>query len=91
MSPSRFGARVDQKDCIGCRKCLERCPFGAVEMLEIPGSDKPKAHVIDEKCMGCGVCVISCKKEAMKFELIRPPDFIPPKPEMNFSMMPDLT
>ena len=53
--------------------------------------DKLKARVIEEKCMGCGVCVISCKKEAMKFELIKPPDFIPPKPEMNFSMMPDLT
>jgi electron transport complex protein RnfB len=83
VSPSRYQAEVNQVKCRGCRVCLERCPFGAVEMVEVEGAKKPKARVIPEKCMGCGVCVTGCKNDAMKFNLVRPPEHIPPAPTVG--------
>ncbi|OGO19424.1 MAG: hypothetical protein A2Z15_06195 [Chloroflexi bacterium RBG_16_50_11] len=82
-APSRFQAMVNQESCKGCQQCFKRCPFGAIEMQAIAGSDKPKASVNKNKCLGCGVCVIGCKQKAMTFELVRPPDFIPPKPDLK--------
>ena len=82
-APSRFQALVNQELCKGCEKCSKRCPFSAIEMIEVAGADKPKALVNKEKCLGCGVCVIGCKQKALTFELIRPPDFIPPKPDFK--------
>jgi ferredoxin len=59
---------------------VERCPFDAIEMVPVPNSKKMKARVINEKCMGCGVCILGCKAKALTFELVRPPEFIPPRP-----------
>jgi len=28
--------------------------------------------------MGCGVCVVGCKQKALTYELIKPPEHIPP-------------
>jgi len=83
VAPSRFQAIVNQELCKGCQQCVERCPFGAIETQEVAGSDKPKALVNKDKCLGCGVCVIGCKQKAMTFELVRPPEFIPPKPDFK--------
>ncbi len=83
VGPSRFQAAVNQELCKSCRTCVERCPFGAIEMQEVDGSDKPKALVNKEKCLGCGVCVIGCQQKALTFELIRPPEFIPPRPDFG--------
>jgi ferredoxin len=86
VAPSRFQAAVDQTLCKGCKTCLKRCPFGAIEMTEVNGADMPKAKVNEEKCLGCGACVIGCKQKALTFELIRPPDFIPPKPDFKMPL-----
>jgi electron transport complex protein RnfB len=83
VAPSRFQASVNQELCKGCEKCYKRCPFGAIEMVKVDDSKKMKAKVIQEKCMGCGVCVIGCKRKALTFNLIRPPEFIPPRPQMG--------
>ena len=83
VSPSRFHAEVNQVKCRGCRQCLERCPFGAIEMVEVEGAKKPKAMVLPEKCMGCGVCVTGCQKNAIRFNLVRPPEHIPPAPTIG--------
>jgi ferredoxin/predicted transcriptional regulator len=82
-APSRFQASVNPELCKGCQTCLKRCPFGAIEMVDAAGSDKMKANVIAEKCLGCGVCVIGCKQGALVFNLVRPPEFIPPAPQMR--------
>jgi electron transport complex protein RnfB len=86
-APSRYQARVKEELCKGCRECLKRCPFGAIEMQSIAGSKKMKAFVNKEKCLGCGLCVVGCKQTAMNFLLVRPPEFIPPKPEMGRPMV----
>jgi ferredoxin len=83
IAPSRFQASVNQELCKGCKQCVQRCPFGAIDLLNEDEPKKTKARVNPEKCLGCGVCVIGCKQKAMTFELIRPPDFIPPKPKMG--------
>ena len=80
LAPSRFLAVVDEGLCTGCQECVERCPFQAIEMQKPAGSKKLKAHIINEKCKGCGVCVVGCKQKALTFELVRPPEHIPSQP-----------
>jgi electron transport complex protein RnfB len=87
VAPSRYQAAVNDEVCQGCKTCLKRCPFGAIEMVPGPEPGKEKARVIAEKCLGCGVCVVGCKKEAMTFNLVRPPEFIPPKPDFGEPLM----
>jgi Pyruvate/2-oxoacid:ferredoxin oxidoreductase delta subunit len=74
---SRFQASIDQDLCSGCQTCVERCIFNAIEMVPVSGSRKMKAHVIARKCMGCGLCVYKCEKKAIRFNVVRPPEFIP--------------
>jgi len=75
---SRYQASVDQELCNGCQTCVERCIFGAIEMVKFPGSKKLKAYVDPEKCYGCGCCVIKCPVEgAIALKLVRPKEHIP--------------
>ncbi|MFA9424559.1 MAG: FAD-binding protein, partial [Sedimentibacter sp.] len=46
--------------CVGCKKCVNSCPFGAIEIKE-------KKASINEKCTLCGSCVESCKFGAINF------------------------
>ncbi len=81
-SPSRWRARVEESECVGCQTCVERCYFEAIEMKKVPGSKKMKAFVETEQCMGCGLCVIGCEQKALKFDLVKPPEYLqgPPPP-----------
>ena len=46
--------------CLGLANCQRACPFGAIVMGEdnIP-------EVIEEKCVGCGLCVTACPRDIM--------------------------
>jgi Pyruvate/2-oxoacid:ferredoxin oxidoreductase delta subunit len=81
-APSRYRPVVNLELCKGCKQCLKRCPFGAVAMDPIPNSKKSNARIMGEKCLGCGVCVLGCKQEALTYTLVRPPEFIPAKPAL---------
>ena len=78
---SRFIAIVDEKTCIGCQDCVDRCQFDAIEMVKPEGSKKSKklkAKIDADACYGCGVCVIGCDKvDALSMKIVRPPDHIP--------------
>ncbi len=54
--------RIDLDNCNGCERCVEDCPFGALEMA--PRSDGKKyakeAIVLTNLCLSCGICVGSC-------------------------------
>jgi electron transfer flavoprotein alpha subunit len=51
--------QVIEGKCIGCRKCVKVCPFGAIDM-------QGKLAVIDPaKCTLCGACVEPCPVEAI--------------------------
>lgn len=78
MDKSRYQSTVDPELCDGCQTCVERCIFGAIEMVRVPGSKKLKAYVDPDKCYGCGGCVIKCPVEgALTLKLVRPKEHIP--------------
>ena len=47
--------------CVGCKRCVGACPFGAIEIVE-------KKAIIKDTCTLCGSCVENCKFNAINFE-----------------------
>ncbi|MBN1569733.1 MAG: 4Fe-4S binding protein [Acidobacteria bacterium] len=80
MTPNRFLAVVNEETCTGCEKCIERCPFEAVEMKPVETSSRQISFVDPEKCKGCGLCVITCEPNALTLKIVRPPEYLKPKP-----------
>ena len=52
---------IIKNKCIGCRRCIGACPFGAIEIVD-------KVAVIKQNCTLCGSCVEICKFSAINFE-----------------------
>jgi heterodisulfide reductase subunit A len=55
---------VDIKRCVGCGKCIQVCPFGAIKEVDFRG--EPKAEVIETVCQGCGLCTATCPQGAIQ-------------------------
>ena len=70
VAKSHYRSIIEQDLCTGCQDCVEKCPFGAIEMKKAPPSKKLKAAVELEKCFGCGVCVVACPSEAITMKLV---------------------
>ncbi len=70
-APSRFSAIVDKELCSGCGTCLERCKFGAIDIVD------DVALINSENCLGCGLCSVTCPETSIKLVETRPVDFIP--------------
>jgi uncharacterized Fe-S center protein len=51
---------VKAKVCTNCSLCMEYCPADAIEQAN--GS----ARILDEKCIGCGECLVVCNVGAIK-------------------------
>lgn len=56
-------ATVDADACTWCAKCLEACPFGAVDKLAVEGRDV--AVISEAGCKGCGGCAPICPTNAI--------------------------
>ena len=71
---SNFVARVSD-DCAACGTCVDRCFFKAISLPE----DSDTAKIDEGRCMGCGVCTVTCPTEALRLErLEREPIFATP-------------
>ncbi len=49
---------IEVDSCIGCGKCIDRCQFDALSIVD-------KKCIANDKCVGCGVCALVCPKDAM--------------------------
>jgi len=54
-------AEVNDLTCVGCRMCIESCPYTAIEHLEA----RQKARVIETLCKGCGTCIAACPSKSI--------------------------
>jgi heterodisulfide reductase subunit A len=54
-------AEVNELNCVGCRMCVESCPYSAIDYLE----DRQKAWVNEALCKGCGTCVAACPSKVI--------------------------
>ena len=66
--PSAFAPRASD-DCIMCETCIDRCFFAALSMDD----DAERAVVDPDKCIGCGVCTLTCQTGALKLHRIERP------------------
>lgn len=72
LAKSNFVAQIDQESCESCGVCKEeRCPMDAIV------EEEDVYSVQAERCIGCGVCAVSCPTEAISL-IQRPEPDIPP-------------
>ncbi len=50
---------VDEAMCRGCGKCVEVCPYGAPQLIEI-AEDIFVSRIQEALCKGCGACAVAC-------------------------------
>jgi len=68
---SYYHAEIDPDRCEACGICAdERCQVHAIE------SGEEAYRVIEEKCIGCGLCIGTCPSEAI--QLVRKKERVPP-------------
>ncbi len=64
-------SHVDQEKCIKCGRCVNVCPYGAINKMERPctkacgvdaiSSDEfGRADINYDKCVSCGMCLVNC-------------------------------
>ena len=63
-------AYINEDTCVGCGLCTEVCPFGAIELTDVPDRErstrenqvtKSVARVNEGVCKGCGTCSAACR------------------------------
>ena len=52
-------SNVDQALCRGCGKCLEACPYGAPQLVELV-EGVSISQIQEALCKGCGACAVAC-------------------------------
>lgn len=57
--------------CDGCQQCAEDCPYDSI-LIKQNEKGEDKAWLDNEKCVGCNICVGSCKSMAITSEKIVP-------------------
>jgi heterodisulfide reductase subunit A len=60
-------AQVNTNACVGCLKCVETCPFGAIKEKELRDG-RVVADVIETVCAGCGICTSTCPCGAIQLQ-----------------------
>ena len=82
LAKSHFVAEINQDTCSACGVCAdERCPMAAI------AADNGNYMVTAERCIGCGVCTITCPTESIA--MVRKPESewdVPPKNIIHWSV-----
>ena len=66
-----FTAEVDPMKCSTCGRCIDICPFGAVDWKDLkgPAAEAKRVALVNEtECKGCGLCVASCLSNAIQLK-----------------------
>ena len=64
MDPSI--AEVASLLCKGCGQCVQACPYGAVDLVDLKsGMGLNIAQINGYLCKGCGTCAAACPNKAM--------------------------
>ncbi|MEE4112150.1 MAG: 4Fe-4S binding protein [Desulfobacteraceae bacterium] len=72
MFRTEYLAVIDAAACTGCENCLDRCQMAAIE------EGDGVMIVLDDRCIGCGLCVAHCPEEAISLKHV-PADETPPR------------
>lgn len=59
LETSPMVAEINHMKCIGCWKCIEVCPFSAIEKQKLRDG-REVAFMIESLCQGCGLCTVAC-------------------------------
>lgn len=65
---SAIVAEIDRETCVGCKGCLETCPYGAIDYL-------PEQNICEVNrilCKGCGCCAATCPSESAQLNGFKP-------------------
>lgn len=54
---------IDDMKCRNSYSCIRVCPVNAIEVR----SDRQHPAIIDSRCIGCGLCYVSCSPRAIEF------------------------
>jgi pyruvate formate lyase activating enzyme len=57
-------AVLDVERCLGCGRCLQACPAGAITLSTVIAIDVGR-------CTGCGQCVVVCPQGAISLKARR--------------------
>jgi Pyruvate/2-oxoacid:ferredoxin oxidoreductase delta subunit len=67
VEKSEYIAKHDADVCINCKNCVTYCNFKAFETTDDNTTDD-NIRLDEEKCYGCGVCVVHCPSDALRLE-----------------------
>ncbi|UCD90564.1 MAG: 4Fe-4S dicluster domain-containing protein [Desulfobacterales bacterium] len=68
---TNFIPEIDNKNCIGCGKCVIACPVEAMALISANHPDKPKmkkSNLNEDLCLGCGLCVRVCMNDNIRLK-----------------------
>lgn len=63
---------IDRELCDACEQCIEDCPYEAITLKPYPEGGDNRALIDYNKCVGCNICVGSCKSMAISSEAVAP-------------------
>jgi len=71
IAKSNFIPARDDELCSKCKKCIPVCPMKA-NIYHAPHDDQPeRILLLEERCIGCGLCAYHCPKDAVKLTKIK--------------------